>query len=124
MEQIQNAVIVQGATLADIEAIVDRAVEKRISAFYEAVRKKPSPLIKRKDAAQMLDVSLPTLDAYARAKIIHARHVGGRVFYSEEELLSFAGHRRKAALSFPYSAGEPLTNISPLPSKSHSQDTP
>ena len=78
--------MVQGATLADIEAMVNRAVEKRMAAFYESIRKKPPVLVSRKEAARLIGVSLPTLDAYAKAGILHSRHIGGRVFFLQEEL--------------------------------------
>jgi len=93
MEQIQNSVLIQGATLADIERTVDRAVEKRMKAFYDSIREKPPILVKRKDAAKMLGVSLPTIDKYGLYGILHPKHVGGRVFYSEDELLAHASKR-------------------------------
>lgn len=93
MEQLSNSVLVQGATLADIERIVNHAVDARIKAFYESIRSKPSVMVKRKDAARRLGVSLPTLDAYGRARLLHPRHVGGRVFYAEEELEAFCPKR-------------------------------
>ena len=86
MEQFNNSVLVQGATLADIEAIVNRAIDKRIAAFYDSVREKPKVLVRRIDAAKRLHVSLPTLDAYAKAGILRARHIGGRVFFLEDDL--------------------------------------
>ena len=91
METISNAVLIQNATLADLEAMVGRAVDRRIRDFYEKVRDRPPVLVRRKEAARMLGVSLPTLDAYGKAGILHPRHVGGRVFYVEDELLSRKG---------------------------------
>ena len=60
--QLVNSVLIQGATLADIEAMIDRAVAKRMEKFYKSIQPKPDPLIKRVDAARLLGVSLPTLD--------------------------------------------------------------
>lgn len=91
MEQMCNAVLIQGATLSDIERMVNRAVDARMKAFYDSLRRRDSVLIKRKDAAAMLGVSLPTIDKYGRYGILHPRHVGGRVFYEESELLSVKG---------------------------------
>lgn len=84
----KNSVLVQYASLADIEAMVNRAVGKRIEAFYKSIQKKPDVLVKRKDAAAMIGVSLPTIDAYARCGILHTKRLGGRVFFSEEEILA------------------------------------
>ena len=62
-----------------------------MKAFYDSLRRRDSVLVKRKDAAAMLGVSLPTIDKYGRYGILHPRHVGGRVFYEESELLSVKG---------------------------------
>ena len=84
-----NAVLIQGATLADIEAMVNRAVEKRMAEFYERIRDKPPVLVRRKDAAERLGVSLPTLDMYAKHGFIRAKHLGGRVYIDESSILSY-----------------------------------
>ena len=86
-----NAVLIQSCSLADIEAMVNRAVDKRMKDFYERIKDKPAVLVRRKDAAKMIGRSLPTIDAYAKAGILHARHIGGCVFFEEDELLSIKG---------------------------------
>ena len=85
-EALQNAILIQGVTLEDLERMIDRAVKARMEAFYESIRTKPEVLIKRKEAAHLLGVSLPTLDAYGRVGILHPKHVGGRVFYTQSEI--------------------------------------
>lgn len=121
MEVKENSVILQGATLSDIERMIERVIDDRMKAFYDSIRQRPPVLVRRKDAAAAIGVSLPTLDAYAKAGTLHARHVGGRVYYLEEELLSFRSFTAKPRPKF---AGESFVNISPLPSSSHSQETP
>lgn len=85
-EALQNAILIQGVTLEDLERMIDRAIKVRTEAFYESIRTKPEVLIKRKEAARLLGVSLPTLDAYGRVGILHLKHVGGRVFYTQSEI--------------------------------------
>ena len=106
---MDNAVLIQNATLADLEAMVSRAVERRLSSFAAQLMRERNAPVRRKDAASLLGVSLPTLDAYAKCGLLHARHVGGKVFFDADELARF---------------GKPSGNISPLPSSSHSHDTP
>ena len=90
--QLVNSVLIQGATLADIEKMINRAVDARMQSFYDSIRKKPPVLIPRKKAASdYLRCSLPTLDAYGKFGILHPKHVGGRVYYEEEELLAKSG---------------------------------
>ena len=86
MDNIATGVFVQGATLEEIERMVCRAVDRRMAAFVAFLRQEPPVLVRRKDAAAMLGISLPTLDAYGRVGILHPKHIGGRVFYSEDEL--------------------------------------
>ena len=95
MQEIQNAVLIQGATLADIEAMVNRAVDARMKAFYESIQPKEDPMVRRHDAARKLSVSLPTLDAYGRCGILHPKHIGGRVFYAQSELENYLINQKK-----------------------------
>ena len=92
---IQNSVLIQGATLADIEKMIQRAVDARMQAFYEQIQEKPDPLVKRHEAAKLLGVSLPTLDNYGKFGILHPRHCGGRVYYAQSELDKYKFNHKK-----------------------------
>lgn len=92
---ITNSVLIQGATLEDIERMVDRAIAKRMEDFYKSIQPKPDPLVKRVDAARLLGVSLPTLDGYGKYGILHPRHVGGRVYYAQSEIDRFKFNGKK-----------------------------
>lgn len=94
--QLVNSVLIQGATLSDIEKMINRAVDARMQAFYEQIQEKPDPLVKRHDAAKMLGVSLPTIDKYGQFGILHPKHVGGRVYYAQSELDKYMfNHKNK-----------------------------
>ncbi len=90
----QNAVLLQGCTLADIERMINKAVGERMKTFYESIKERPPVLIKRKVAAERLGISLPTLDAYAKAGILHARHIGGRVYFDEADVEKYAQNQK------------------------------
>lgn len=92
---IANSVLIQGATLADIEHMIDRAVAKRLDDFVRSVQPKPDPLVKRVDAAKQLGVSLPTLDNYGKFGILHPRHVGGRIYYAQSEIDTYLYNKTK-----------------------------
>lgn len=81
-----NCILVQCCTMADLERMIDKAVKKAVTKFYEDIQPKEPVYVKRKEAAEMMGVSLPTLDAYAKAGIIHAKHVGGRIYYDKDQL--------------------------------------
>lgn len=93
--QLSNSVLVQGASLADIERMVQRAIDARLDAFVKAIQPKPDPLVKRVDAAKMLGVSLPTLDKYGQFGILHPRRCGGRVYYAQSELEKYLYNNKK-----------------------------
>lgn len=82
----QNAVLIQGASLEDIQRMVENAVEKRMAEFYDRIKDKPPVLIKRKVAAERLGISLPTLAAYTKAGFLHAKHLGGQLYYDEADI--------------------------------------
>ena len=92
---IANSVLIQGATLSDIERMIDRAIAKRMEDFYKSIQPKPDPLVKRVDAARLLGVSLPTLDNYGKYGILHPRHVGGRIYYAQSEIETYLYNKTK-----------------------------
>ncbi len=94
-DNMRNAVLLMNCTLDDIERMIDRAIAKRMRDFYESLRQKPPVLVKRKEAAAMLGVSTVTLDKYAKFKLLHVRHVGGRCFYELDELEHYQQHPPK-----------------------------
>ncbi len=92
---IASSVLIQGATLSDIERMIDRAIAKRMEDFYKSIQPKPDPLVKRVDAARLLGVSLPTLDNYGKYGILHPRHVGGRIYYAQSEIETYLYNKTK-----------------------------
>ena len=88
---MDNCILIQNVSLDDLERMIDKAVERRINEFYGRIQKTSPVLLKRKEAAKRLGVSLPTIDSYAKAGLLHAMHVGGRVFFDEKEIQAFAG---------------------------------
>lgn len=93
-KDISNAVLIQGATLSDIERMINHAVAERMKEFYETIKERPPVLIKRKEAAKRLGVSLPTIDAYAKAGFLQVKHLGGRVYFEESEVEQYKQHNK------------------------------
>ena len=94
-QSVQNSVLIQGATLQEIESMINRAVENRMEEFYDRIREKPPVLVKRKVAAQMIGVSLPTLDQYIKFGFVKAQHLGGRVYVEEKSIISYQQKNNK-----------------------------
>jgi DNA-binding transcriptional MerR regulator len=95
IQDIANSVLIQGCTLQDIERMINRAVDARMKEFYDSIKEKPDALIRRTETAKKLNVSLVTLDKYAKFGILHPRHVGGRIFYAESEVEKFLFNNKK-----------------------------
>ena len=94
-QDIANCVLIQNATLADIEKMICRAVDARMAAFYQSIREKPETMIHRADAADKLHISKVTLDKYAKFGLLHPKHVGGRIWYSLTEIENFCNSNQK-----------------------------
>lgn len=85
-----NAMLIQGATMSDLENMMSRILDKKLANIIESTPKvEDFPrdiLYKRKDAAIRLQISLPTLDAWTRAGIINGRRIGTRIYYTEKDI--------------------------------------
>lgn len=85
-----NAMLIQGATMNDLESMMSRLLDKKLADIVESTPKvEESPkdgLHKRKDAAKKLQVSLVTLDNWTKLGIINARRIGTRVYYTDKDI--------------------------------------
>lgn len=85
-----NSMLIQGATMSDLENMMSRILDKKLANIIESTPKvedfPKDTLYKRKDAAIRLQISLPTLDAWTRAGIINGRRIGTRIYYTEKDI--------------------------------------
>lgn len=85
-----NSMLIQGATMSDLESMMSRLLDKKLANLLESAPKGNVPpkdgLNKRKEAAEKLRVSLVTLDAWTKAGIIAAHRIGGRVYYTDKDI--------------------------------------
>ena len=73
----------------EIEGIITRAVRESISALSaQQTADNHSELITRKQAAQLLNLSLPTLREYTVRGIVPSYRVGSRVRYKKSEVIN------------------------------------
>ena len=81
--------ILSNLPVEEIEGIITRAVRDSI---YTLAAQQPvdnhSELITRKQAAQMLNLSLPTLREYTVRGIVPSYRVGSRVRYKKSEVVN------------------------------------
>lgn len=85
-----NAMLIQGATMSDLESMVSRLLDKKLANIVEStpkVEEKPKDgLYRRKEAAQRLRVSTVTLDNWVKIGVINARRIGTRVYFTEKDI--------------------------------------
>lgn len=84
-----NQILIQGLTPKDLENLIDRVLEKRLSSLpinQPAEEKSKDGLINRKEAACMLRVTTVTLDNWTKLGLITARRVGGRIYYTQKDI--------------------------------------
>lgn len=85
-----NAMLIQGATMSDLESMMSRLLDKKLADIIDStpkVEERPNDgLYKRKAAAEKLQISTVTLDAWTKAGIINARRIGTRVYYTEKDI--------------------------------------
>ncbi len=98
-QNINNAILLQNATLEDLEKMVKRAVAEQMSAVSvkqpKEVEKKGLPkYVKRIETARILGVTVPTLDDWTRNGLIQCCRISNRVYYSEEEIARALGDKQ------------------------------
>lgn len=85
---MENSLILQNATIADLEKMVTRVVraemDKVIKTFNPPTVR--SRIVPRKIAAKELGVSLTTIDTWSKNGIIRPIHRGGRTYYDLNEI--------------------------------------
>ena len=75
--------------LDEMEVMITRAVRESISKLAtQQPTDNQSELITRKQAAQMLNLSLPTLREYTVRGIVPSYRVGSRVRYKKSEVIN------------------------------------
>jgi len=85
---MNDKLILTSLPVAEIEGMITRAVQEGISVLLTAqTQGDPDELVTRKEAAQLLGVSLPTLHDYTARGIIPGYRIGTRVRYKKGEIL-------------------------------------
>lgn len=71
--------------LSDIKKIVEEAIERKLNLF-STPQKEEAKLYTRKETANFLKISLPTLHDWTKNGIVKAYRIGNRVLYKYEEI--------------------------------------
>lgn len=71
--------------LSDIKKVVEQALEEKLKEFIQP-KESSLVLLTRKDTAQLLKISLPTLGEWTKNGTITAYRIGNRVLYKLNEV--------------------------------------
>jgi hypothetical protein len=99
----------------DLKAIVKEAYkEMQSEGMTPAASTKDVDILDRRQAAKLLNISLPTLDQYTKDEIITGRRIGKKILYRRDELLN-AGqtiatikHRKRYDVTTSHFANQPI----------------
>lgn len=83
-----NSILIQGATLEDLERMIYRAVKQEIgmSAKESNNPAKEIKLLSRRETAKLLMISLPTLSSWTKIGVIKSRTIGRSVYYTQQDI--------------------------------------
>ncbi|MBN4070746.1 helix-turn-helix domain-containing protein [Olleya sp. AH-315-F22] len=83
MEQIQFIGTTPNALVNLIDEVVKRQLEDLKKSYQP---KEPNEYLTRNNVAELLSVDLSTVHNWTKKGILHAKQIGGRVFYLREEV--------------------------------------
>ena len=79
-------VFLWGLTPQEFQKMLINALEQVIEPLKPAKESRSIELLTRKETAELLRISLPTLAKWSEQGIIHAISMGGRIYYSLSEI--------------------------------------
>jgi excisionase family DNA binding protein len=92
---MENAVLIQNIDTDSLRALIEEAVKNELAKLPGA---KESKYLTRQNLADMLHVSLPSVDKLINTGKIKGRRVGGRILIKSDEIyldeIPISRHRR------------------------------
>ena len=81
-----NQIILQGINTDDLKRLLKEVLEESINHSRPKVETKIQPYLNRFEVAEMLKISLPTLNNWSKSGIIQSYRIGNRVLYKPDEI--------------------------------------
>lgn len=86
---MQNEIILNGISFEQLENSIKTIVQNEVQKIVSGLTPAPEPapeLITRKETAQILGISLPTLNDWTKTGIIPAQRIGTRIRYKRTDV--------------------------------------
>ncbi|MFZ6664862.1 helix-turn-helix domain-containing protein [Peijinzhouia sedimentorum] len=81
-----NQLIFSTFTPEEIKGMIDSAVKDAITLMPNNASLEPETILSRKEAAEILKISLVSLNDWTRRGLLQSYSIGGRVYYKAKEL--------------------------------------
>lgn len=79
---MQTSIILQNVSLSDLEALFSKLIDEKLqSVAPHHTPIEPGKLLTRSETANLLKISLPTLDDWTKTGVIKAKRIGSRIRY-------------------------------------------
>ena len=82
---LMTKVMLSTLELSDIKKVVEEALENKLKNLNQP-EKESLKLLSRKDTAELLCISLPTLHDWTKTGIVKAHRIGNRILYKLDEV--------------------------------------
>ncbi len=79
-------IIIQGITIDDFFHQLRNVIASVVKEYLRTQKQEQSKLITRKEASELLRVTLPTLYQWTKQGFIQSYRIGNRVFYKSGEI--------------------------------------
>lgn len=84
---VQNSIILQNVSLSDIETMFSNLIDTKLQSFTQNKPEHDSDnLLTRLETAELLKISLPTLNDWTKVGVIKAKKIGTRVRYLRSDV--------------------------------------
>jgi excisionase family DNA binding protein len=79
-------IYLQGISLHDLNESLLRGVDQKISNLIKKSEVEEQQYLTRKEVAEKLSISLPTLHDWVKKNILKAYRIGNRVYFKKNEI--------------------------------------
>ncbi|MCE5347116.1 MAG: helix-turn-helix domain-containing protein [Bacteroidales bacterium] len=82
-----DSIILQGINTDDLKKLFKEVLEEKLSQLPKPeIKGKKSNYLNRFEVAEMLKISLPTLNNWSKSGIVQSYRIGNRVLYKPDEI--------------------------------------
>ena len=83
---METNLVFYSSSKSELKGIIAEALKEELSSFFSKESKSDSRLRTRKEVAEMLSISLPTLNTWTKEGIIKTSRINNSVRYNMEDI--------------------------------------